>query len=156
MSGVWPRWWQSGKKMFKDLTKTWNIVLLVENIYWTGNGLKHSKFFLTSFILSLYPFHWLIASSFILNIKIKCSISEHHQMILLEKKKKVRTDSILLKWIVFIWDTLGECFIFLHFKQELIMVQEKTCYAFWFLCFLLQFGNCMPFPLALSILPFTY
>lgn len=129
MSGFWLRWWHSDRNMCKDLTKTWNVFLLKETFCWTRNGLKHSKFFLASFILSFFSFHWLRPLSFTLNIKCECYMDEHDRVILLEKKK--------FKDILFCFSeqhlfghSLRECLMFLHFNQELIMVQEVTFSSF--------------------------
>lgn len=76
------------------------MFLLMEKFCWTRSGLKHSKFLLASFILS-FRFHWLIASSFIL-IQFECFIHEHDPSDITRGEKILKTDTIALKWTVFI------------------------------------------------------
>lgn len=81
---------------------------------WTRNCQKHDKVFLPSFILSFFLFHWLIASSFVLNVKFAYYVDKQDQVVLLEWGKNLNLT----------------CFrrmpLFLHCDQELIVVQEKT------------------------------
>lgn len=140
MPGLWLRWWQSDKKMLKDLTTMWNIFLLMENFRWTRERLKHRTFFLTSFILPFFLFidwyHHFIKYKILMLYTWTFSGMANVALYrwssgIAREEKNLKNGTILLKWTVY-WTAFRRMLhIHLHFNQELIMVRKTFNHLFW-------------------------